>query len=101
MFEAVKIIARELEKRYQEEKVPMKGGKIVRLDDFLKPSSKVKKEEKEEKPVQREEKVEVPVKPIFVRKPRGIVVYVDSRELRSGVPKHLRELGGRCGSQDS
>ncbi|MDK2913336.1 MAG: hypothetical protein PWQ79_251 [Thermococcaceae archaeon] len=93
MFEAVKIIARELEKRYQEEKVPMKGGKIVRLDDFLKPSSKVKKEEKEEKQVQREEKVEVPVKPIFVRKPKGIVVYVDSRELRSGVPKHLRELG--------
>ncbi|MDI3475944.1 MAG: hypothetical protein PWQ95_1672, partial [Thermococcaceae archaeon] len=27
------------------------------------------------------------------RKPKGIVVYVDSRELRSGVPKHLRELG--------
>ncbi len=28
-----------------------------------------------------------------MRKPKGIVVYVDSRELRSGVPKHLRELG--------
>ncbi len=37
--------------------------------------------------------LESPVKPPFVRKPKGIVVYVDSRELRSGVPKHLRELG--------
>ena len=36
---------------------------------------------------------EPPVKPVFVRKPKGIVVYVDSRELRSGVPKFLRELG--------
>ncbi|WP_297437019.1 DEAD/DEAH box helicase [Thermococcus sp.] len=36
---------------------------------------------------------EPPVKPVFVRKQKGIVVYVDSRELRSGVPKYLRELG--------
>ncbi|HIP74984.1 MAG TPA: DEAD/DEAH box helicase [Thermococcus paralvinellae] len=35
----------------------------------------------------------LPVKPIFVKRPKGIVIYVDSRELKSQVPKYLKELG--------
>jgi len=109
MFDAVRRIARELEKSKPmsekaeiREKLPgsaeMGKGKITPLDAFL----KLKREEKGREVGELEEKVEtegekrakeIPIKPIFVRKPKGIVVYVDSRELRSGVPKHLRELG--------
>ena len=115
MFAAIRKIARELEKEKPEirEKAPesagMGRGKITPLDAFLKP----KREEKEKLPKASAGKEESPkaekgkaeaekhagevkellVKPIFVRKPKGIVVYVDSRELRSGVPKLLKELG--------
>ncbi|AJC72358.1 DEAD/DEAH box helicase [Thermococcus guaymasensis DSM 11113] len=107
MFEAIKRIARELEKAHPkrdkireraEERVEMPSkGKITSLDAFLK-VGKAKKEERETGPEETTEKKpgekpEIPVKPIFVRKPKGIVVYVDSRELRSGVPKILKELG--------
>ena len=108
MFDAIKKIARELEgekpKRAEiREKVPgraeMSRGKITSLDAFLKPKkSGEKKPEKVEriKETEKKEKESVEnlqIKPIFVRKPKGIVVYVDNRELRSGVPKHLKELG--------
>ncbi|ASJ02484.1 DEAD/DEAH box helicase [Thermococcus profundus] len=86
----------------------MAKGKITPLDAFLKPKkpekaeainadgvegavSAASKEKSSEKPKETAE--DLPIKPIFVRKPKGIVVYVDNRELRSGVPKHLRELG--------
>ncbi|WP_297421225.1 DEAD/DEAH box helicase [Thermococcus sp.] len=124
MFEAIKKIARELEKERPKEKNPkirekvsgsaeMGRGKITPLDAFLKPKqeekeelskavkeespkmekgSKVEKDKKEAGKIPEEDK-ELPIKPIFVRKPKGIVVYVDSRELRSGVPKLLKELG--------
>ncbi|WP_297503127.1 DEAD/DEAH box helicase [Thermococcus sp.] len=124
MFEAIKKIARELEKERPKEKNPkirekvsgsaeMGRGKITPLDSFLKPKqeekeelskavkeespkmekgSKVEKDKKEAGKIPEEDK-ELPIKPIFVRKPKGIVVYVDSRELRSGVPKLLKELG--------
>ncbi len=119
MFAAIRKIARELEKERPKEgkaeireKAPesagMGRGKITPLDAFLKPKQgekeppKVSAGKKEspkaergkaeaEKPVK--EAKELPIKPIFVRKPKGIVVYVDSRELRSGVPKLLKELG--------
>ncbi|NJE25111.1 DEAD/DEAH box helicase [Thermococcus sp. MV5] len=52
------------------------------------------KEVEEKIEVSKEEVYEkLPIKPIFVRKPKGIVVYVDSRELKSQVPKMLKELG--------
>ncbi|WP_297501078.1 DEAD/DEAH box helicase [Thermococcus sp.] len=104
MFEAIKKIARELEKSRPKkaeirgkpvERVEMGKGKITPLDAFLKPK---KKEAEALKPREKSEKAdkkleELPIKPIFVRKPRGLVVYADSRELRSGVPKLLKELG--------
>ncbi len=114
MFDAIKRIARELErskptgkKAEIREKLPgsveMGREKITPLDAFL----KVKREEKGREFRELGEKAqtgkgtkeshqeteELPIKPIFVRRPKGIVVYVDSRELRSGVPKHLKELG--------
>ena len=106
MFEAIRKIARELEKSrprgkgVSEETVgsvemPSKG-KITSLDAFLKPRKAEKKGEEEPekaRPSKEEALEKLPVKPIFVRKPKGIVVYVDNRELRSGVPKHLKELG--------
>ncbi|ASJ07459.1 DEAD/DEAH box helicase [Thermococcus pacificus] len=114
MFDAIKRIARELEREKPKraeirEKVPeraeMSRGKVTSLDAFLKPkkseekkSEKVEEDSKAEK-VEEPKKMEkdsvedLPIKPIFVRKPKGIVVYVDNRELRSGVPKHLKELG--------
>ncbi|NJE47785.1 DEAD/DEAH box helicase [Thermococcus sp. GR7] len=110
MFEAIRKIARELEAEMKERE-DMKRGKITSLDAFLKPKKKPAEEKAEgieeaEKPsegkVEKYEKAEpskeelyekLPIKPVFVRRPKGIVVYVDSRELRSGVPKHLRELG--------
>ncbi|WP_297508722.1 DEAD/DEAH box helicase [Thermococcus sp.] len=104
MFEAIRKIARELEKSKPKraeimekpvERTEMGRGKITSLDAFLRPKKKegktLKPQEKSEKT--REKLEELPIKPIFVRKPKGIVVYVDSRELRSGVPKLLRELG--------
>ncbi len=113
MFDAIKRIARELEKKREKEgkikekapeSAPMGKGKITPLDAFLKlkrerpKSAKVgegKGNQKAEKEKAEAEKHagELPIKPIFVRKPKGIVVYVDSRELRSGVPKLLKELG--------
>ncbi|ASJ01683.1 DEAD/DEAH box helicase [Thermococcus gorgonarius] len=121
MFEAIKKVARELEKsRPKEERVEirekapgsveMSRGKITPLDAFLKPKRGEKKEspkasesKEEESPKAEKGKAEVekptedakelPIKPVFVRKPKGIVVYVDSRELRSGIPKLLKELG--------
>jgi len=117
MFNAIRKIAKELKGKEPKqaeirEKIPeraeMSRGKITSLDAFLKPrkaedkdtgkaegkgkaesTKKSKKPEKHEKPSLEE----LPIKPIFVRKPKEIVVYVDSRELRSGVPKHLKELG--------
>ncbi|WP_461864735.1 DEAD/DEAH box helicase [Thermococcus sp.] len=54
----------------------------------------VKKGDEAKKRAEREEVYEkLPIKPIFVRKPKGIVIYVDSRELRSQVPKHLKDMG--------
>lgn len=129
MFDAIKKIARELEK-LQRARIKAQGeegkihagvekskgsvdvskGKIAPLDAFLKPKKVENTEIRESKAVGKaapqasEEKSaekpketteELPIKPIFVRKPKGIVVYVDSRELRSGVPKHLRELAPR------
>jgi len=83
MFNAVRKIARELDMAAGR-RGAVKDGKITSLDAFL--SAKKGKEDKEK-----------PEKPsggaLFVRKPHGVVVYVDNRELRSGVPKHLRELG--------
>ncbi|RLF84323.1 DEAD/DEAH box helicase, partial [Thermococci archaeon] len=35
----------------------------------------------------------LPIKPVFVKRPKGIVIYIDSRELKSQVPKVLKELG--------
>ena len=109
MFDAIKRIARELEKSKPRvkkaeirekppESVEMGKGKITPLDAFLKLK---REEEKGPKEIEKAEEVretsqetkELPIKPVFVRKPKGIVVYVDSRELRSGVPKHLKELG--------
>ncbi|NJE01493.1 DEAD/DEAH box helicase [Thermococcus sp. JdF3] len=100
MFDAIRAIARELERARPRgrsgpaeivEKTPeragMSRGKITSLDAFLKPKGVQKTEEKSgasEKP---------PKNPVFVKKQKGIVIYADSRELRSGVPKHLRELG--------
>ncbi|NJD99783.1 DEAD/DEAH box helicase [Thermococcus sp. LS1] len=110
MFEAIRKIARELEVEMKERE-DMKRGKITSLDAFLKPKKKLAEEKAEgieeaEKPseekVEKREKAEpskeeiyekLPIKPVFVKKPKGVVVYVDNRELRSGVPKHLRELG--------
>ncbi|AIU70716.1 DEAD/DEAH box helicase [Thermococcus eurythermalis] len=121
MFDAIKRIAGELEKAHKSDdkiretagesaEMPSKG-KITPLDAFLK-VGKAKKDEHETGPEETtkktyeqtsaedkktekkpEERPEIPVKPIFVRKPKGIVVYVDSREMRSGVPKILKELG--------
>ncbi|NJE60202.1 DEAD/DEAH box helicase [Thermococcus sp. 21S7] len=109
MFDAIKKLARELEKAHPGrgkireravERVEMPSkGKIASLDEFLKPKEKPenaeKKVEKAEKPGPSKEEVyeKLPIRPVFVRKPKGIVVYVDNRELRSGVPKHLKELG--------
>ncbi|WP_297505016.1 DEAD/DEAH box helicase [Thermococcus sp.] len=109
MFEAIRKLARELEKAHPgrgkirertAERVEMPSkGRVTSLDEFLKPKEKPgkveKKVEKTEKPAPPGEGVyeKLPIKPVFVRKPKGIVVYVDSRELRSGVPKHLKELG--------
>ncbi len=80
----------------------VKKEKQASLLGFVKP----KKEEEKGEIIVREEKEqqkaevskeeiyeELPVKPIFVRKPKGIVIYVDSRELKSQVPKYLKELG--------
>ncbi|ASJ04950.1 DEAD/DEAH box helicase [Thermococcus barossii] len=104
MFDAIRKIARELEKAHPHwaeirEKVPESvempsKGKITPLDAFLKPK-KVEKPKKAEKTEPSKEEVyeKLPIKPVFVKKPKGIVVYVDNRELRSGVPKHLKELG--------
>ncbi len=122
MFETIRKLARELEKARSEKdeidksvvervEMPPRGGKITPpLDEFLRPKSrKLEDREKAEKTgreAERPEKAETseeggvyeklpPIKPVFVRKPKGgIVVYVDNRELRSGVPKHLKELGG-------
>ncbi|NJE77026.1 DEAD/DEAH box helicase [Thermococcus sp. ES12] len=105
MFDAIRKIARELEKAHPHraeirEKVPESvempsKGKITPLDAFLKPKKKMEKPKKAEKTEPSKEEVyeKLPIKPVFVRKPKGIVVYVDNRELRSGVPKHLKELG--------
>ncbi|ASA77867.1 DEAD/DEAH box helicase [Thermococcus sp. 5-4] len=109
MFDAIKKLARELEKAHPKrgkireravERVEMPSkGRVTSLDEFLKPKEKPekaeKKVEKAEKPGPSKEEVyeKLPIKPVFVRKPKGIVVYVDNRELRSGVPKHLKELG--------
>ena len=120
MFAAIRKIARELEKEGLKgekaeirEKAPesagMGRGKITPLDAFLRPKREEREEfpkmstGKEESPKAEKEEAEaeknagevkeLPIKPIFVRKPKGIVVYVDSRELRSGVPKLLKELG--------
>ncbi|WP_297514491.1 DEAD/DEAH box helicase [Thermococcus sp.] len=115
MFEAIRKVARELESKFEKEskgreRIEVGKGKITSLDAFLKVgrSKKAGSEEKAEESkkkgeskaprIQDEKKEEsksgkIPVKPIFVRKPKGIVVYVDSRELRSGVPKILKELG--------
>ena len=102
MFEAIKKIARELEKSRSKksemmkkpmERAEMGRGKITSLDAFLRPKKEEtpRSQEKPEKATKKPE--ELPIKPVFVRKPKGIVVYVDSRELRSGVPKLLKELG--------
>jgi ERCC4-type nuclease len=116
MFDAIKKIAMELERKKPKrveirekavESAEMGRGKITPLDAFLKPKKaenkdtgkaeekakmepigKPETEKQEKKPPE-----ELPIKPIFVRKPKGIVVYVDNRELRSGVPKHLKGLG--------
>uniref|UniRef100_UPI00262A9F35 DEAD/DEAH box helicase n=1 Tax=Thermococcus sp. TaxID=35749 RepID=UPI00262A9F35 len=110
MFDAIRKVGGELELKLEresqgQERVEVGKGKITPLDAFLKVGKTKKagseKEKESEKKVEsqtpgiREKKgeVEIPIKPIFVRKPRGIVVYVDSRELRSGVPKILKELG--------
>ncbi len=109
MFEAIRKLARELEKapsgrgKIREravESVEMASkGRVTSLDEFLKPKEKhektEKKVEKAKKPGPSKEEVyeKLPIKPVFVKKPKGIVVYVDNRELRSGVPKHLKELG--------
>ncbi|ACS33669.1 DEAD/DEAH box helicase [Thermococcus gammatolerans] len=121
MFDAIKRVARELEKAQQKrgkirertkERVEMPSrSKITSLDAFLK-VGKAKKAGGEVKETKESEKKnesqtpqiqekrtaenrdkEIPIKPIFVKKPKGIVIYVDSRELRSGVPKILKELG--------
>ncbi|WP_456367973.1 DEAD/DEAH box helicase [Thermococcus sp.] len=102
MFEAIKKIARELEKSRSKksemmkkpmERAEMGRGKITSLDAFLRPKKEEtpRSHEKPEKATKKPE--ELPIKPVFVRKPKGIVIYVDSRELRSGVPKLLKELG--------
>ncbi|NJE02629.1 DEAD/DEAH box helicase [Thermococcus sp. MV11] len=107
MFEAIRKVAGELKRARNGGDRPegRKGsvemsarGRITSLDQFLKPKrvertdkSGREPKEKPEKPA--EERKELPIKPVFVRKPKGIVVYVDSRELRSGVPKLLKELG--------
>ncbi|KPU62948.1 DEAD/DEAH box helicase [Thermococcus sp. EP1] len=77
----------------------VKKEKQSSLLGFVKSKEKKKSEttikEVEEKiEVSKEEVYEkLPIKPIFIRKPKGIVVYVDSRELKSQVPKMLKELG--------
>lgn len=74
----------------------VKKEKQASLLGFVKPKEK---EEKAEEVVEKGEEPEkdvyekLPIKPIFVKKPKGIVVYVDSRELKSQVPKLLKELG--------
>lgn len=59
-------------------------GKIKEIKEKIEEKVEVPKEEVYEK---------LPIKPIFVRRPHGIVIYVDSRELKSQVPKVLKELG--------
>ncbi|AHF80475.1 DEAD/DEAH box helicase [Thermococcus paralvinellae] len=80
----------------------VKKEKQASLLGFVKPKKEEEKREiivEEEKEQQKaevstEEVYEkLPVKPIFVKKPKGIVIYVDSRELKSQVPKYLKELG--------
>jgi len=108
MFDAIRAIARELEKARKKDKIRERAaervemsskGKIASLDEFIKPKKKPEGAEENVEKVERPEPPEegaqekLPIKPVFVRKPKGIVVYVDSRELRSGVPKHLKELG--------
>ncbi|WP_456420509.1 DEAD/DEAH box helicase [Thermococcus sp.] len=98
MFDAVKRIARELEREKGPGRVEMSRGKITSLDQFLRPTKTEKAEDSgreiEKKPKKPAgEQRELPIKPLFVKKPKGIVVYVDSRELRSGIPKLLKELG--------
>lgn len=74
----------------------VKKEKQASLLGFVKPKEK---EEKAEEVVEKREEPEkdvykkLPIKPIFVKKPKGVVVYVDSRELKSQVPKILKELG--------
>ncbi len=67
----------------------IKKEKQASLLGFVKKS----KETEIKLPERREVYEKLPIKPVFVRKPRGIVVYVDTRELRSQVPKYLREMG--------
>ncbi|ASJ11012.1 DEAD/DEAH box helicase [Thermococcus sp. P6] len=96
MFEAIRKLAKELEKAHKTEKMEAVGmsqrGRITPLDEFLTLKGKTG-EETEEKPDSPEKSDEEPEKALFVKKPGKILIYVDSRELRSGVPKHLRELG--------
>jgi len=77
----------------------VKKEKQASLLGFVKPKKEereitVEVEEKQKAEVSKEEVYEkLPVKPIFVKRPKGIVVYVDSREMKSQVPKYLKELG--------
>ncbi|ADT83993.1 DEAD/DEAH box helicase [Thermococcus barophilus] len=80
----------------------IKKEKQASLLGFVKPKKEEEKEEitAEEEKEQRKAEVskeevygKLPVRPIFVKKPKGIVIYVDSRELKSQVPKYLKELG--------
>ncbi|ALM75140.1 DEAD/DEAH box helicase [Thermococcus barophilus] len=79
----------------------IKKEKQASLLGFVKPKKEEEKEEitAEEEKEQRKAEVskeevygKLPVRPIFVKKPKGIVIYVDSRELKSQVPKYLKEL---------
>ena len=69
----------------------VKKEKQVSLESFVK--GRPGKETKAPETPSQSSARESPVKSIFVKKPKEIVVYVDSRELRSGVPKYLKGLG--------
>lgn len=73
----------------------VKKEKQSSLLSFVKKEEKSAKEGEEKTEKERQISLEsLPIKPVVVKKKRGkIVVYIDSRELKSEVPKVLKELG--------
>jgi len=74
----------------------VKKEKQASLLGFVKPKGEDEKSREvceKMKGSEKEVYEKLPIKPVFVKRPKGIVIYIDSRELKSQVPKVLKELG--------